>query len=162
VRTTSATALQEGHDGFRAILWGGLIAGFLDITYACVFSYLRRGTNPKTILQSVASGALGASAFKGGWGTAILGAVFHFLIAFVAATIYFLASRKLKFLVQWAVVCGLLYGVLIYLFMNLVVLPLSAISFKPSYPLLVLATGLAVHMFFIGLPISLAVRHYSK
>ena len=67
------------------------------------------------VLQAVASGFLGESSFRDGLASAALGLGSHFLIAFGAATVYYLASRKLKFLLQWAIVCGLLYGVAIYL-----------------------------------------------
>jgi hypothetical protein len=147
---------------WRAILLGGLIAGTIDISYACIFSYLRRGTSPVRILQSVASGALGRSAFEGGARTAVLGLVFHFLIATIAAAFYYLASRPLRFLVNYAVICGPLYGVCIYLVMNFVVLPLSAIGSRPALPLPVLISGLLIHMFGIGLPIALIVRRYSR
>ena len=49
-----------------------------------------------------------------------------------------------------------------YLFMNFVVLPLSAIGSRPPLPLPVLIGGLLIHMFGIGLPIALVVRRYSK
>jgi hypothetical protein len=147
---------------WRAILLGGLIAGTIDISYACIFSYLRRGTSPVRILQSVASGALGRSAFEGGARTAALGLAFHFLIATIAAAVYYLASRPLRFLVNYAVICGPLYGVCIYLVMNFVVLPLSAIGSRPALPLPVLISGLLIHMFGIGLPIALIVRRYSR
>jgi len=150
---------------YQAILLGGLIAGALDITYACVHSYLRRGTKPITILQSVASGALGRSAFEGGAKTAALGLFFHFLIALIAATVYYFASRVLRFMVTQAVICGILYGVCVYLVMNCVVLRLSAIHatiYPWSYPKSVLIGGLLIHMFGIGLPIALAVRWGSR
>ena len=147
---------------FLPILIGGLIAGTLDISYACIYSYAMRGTSPVRILQSVASGALGANAFTGGTKTAALGLGFHFSIAFIAAAVYYLASRQFQFLVSQAIICGILYGVCVYLVMNLVVLPLSAISFKMSYPWPALIGGLLRHMFGIGLPISLAVRWGSK
>ena len=150
---------------FFAILIGGLIAGTLDITYACVFSYFRSGRKPITILQSVASGALGRSAYEGGAKTAALGLGFHFLIALIAATVYYLASRVLRFMVSQTVICGILYGVLVYLFMNCVVLRLSAIhstTWPWSYPWPVLVGGLLIHMFGIGLPIALVTRRYSK
>ena len=146
----------------RAILLGGLIAGTIDISYACIFSYLRRGTSPVRILQSVASGALGRSAFDGGARTAALGLVFHFLIATIAAAVYYLASRPLRFLVNYAVICGPLYGLCVYLVMNFVVLPLSAIGSRPALALPVLISGLLIHMFGIGLPIALVVRKYSR
>ncbi len=56
----------------------------------------------------------------------------------------------------------MIYGIGIYLFMNFVVLPLSAIPFKMSYPLASLIGGLLIHMFGIGLPIALVVRRYSR
>src|SRR5882762_10594289 len=146
----------------RAILVGGLIAGTIDISYACIFSYLRRGTRPVRILQSVASGALGQDSFKGGARTAALGLLFHFLIATIAAAVYYLASRPLSFLVNHAFICGPLYGVCIYLVMNFIVLPLSAIGSRPALPLPVLISGLLIHMFGIGLPIALIVRRYSR
>ena len=140
-----------------AILIGGAIAGTLDITYAIGFSALR-GVPPIRILQSIASGLLGAPAFGGGLPTAALGLVLHFAIAFSAAAIFYLASKAIPFLTRHPVVSGLFYGFLIYAVMNLVVLPLSAFPRKVSFPLMVLVTGLLVHMFCIGLPISLAVR----
>jgi uncharacterized membrane protein YagU involved in acid resistance len=149
----------------RAILVGGLIAGALDITYACVFSYLRSGRSPLIILQSVASGALGRSAYLGGVKIAALGLVFHFLIALIAAAVYFYASRVLKFMVTYAVISGLLYGLAVYVFMNCVVLRVSAFhatTWPWDYPKSVLIGGLLIHMLGIGLPIALAVRRYSK
>jgi uncharacterized membrane protein YagU involved in acid resistance len=113
------------------------------------------------VLQSVASGLLGRESYKGGLKTAALGAVVHFSIAFVACTIYYVASRKIKVLRQRPIVCGLLYGVAVYLFMYLIVLPLT---FHRSFvqSLSAVATDVAIHMFCVGLPISLAIRRYSE
>jgi len=144
---------------------GGLIAGALDITYACVHSYIRSGRTPLFILQSVASGALGRSSYEGGAKTAALGLGFHFLIALIAATVYYFASRVLRFMVTHAVISGILYGLGFYLVMNCVVLRLSAIhstTWPWSYPKSVLIDGLLIHMFGIGLPIALAVRWGSR
>jgi uncharacterized membrane protein YagU involved in acid resistance len=146
----------------RAILLGGLIAGTLDISYACINSYVQRGIRPARILQSVASGALGAGAFTAGTKTAVLGLVFHFLIALTAAAVYFALSRRIKLMVTQALISGVLFGLGVFLFMNFVVLPLSAIPFKISFALPNLVGGLMIHMFGIGVPIALAVRRYSK
>jgi hypothetical protein len=150
---------------YQTILLGGLIAGVLDITYACVFSYIRRGTTPMTVLRSVATGALGRSALDGGAKTAALGLFFHFLIALIAATVYYFASRALPFMVTKPVICGILYGGCVYAVMNCLVLRLSAIHanlYPWSYPKSVLIGGLLIHMFGIGLPIALAVRWGSR
>ena len=144
----------------RWIVTGGLIAGACDITYAVVFSGFR-GVPPMRLLQSVASGLLGASAFDGGWPTAVLGLGLHFLIALTFAVAFYGASRAFPGLVRHAVACGIGYGFFIYWLMNLAVLPLSAFPRKVTFVPIVVATGLIVHMFLIGLPIALAIRRGS-
>lgn len=145
---------------YKAILWGGLLAGILDITAAFVNTSLRGGS-PIRVLQTIASGVLGAESYKGGLKSAALGLALHFFIAYVATAVYYAASRKLKFLVQWAVVCGLLYGVVVYLFMYQVVLPLVFPSRNPN-TIGAVVTSLMIHMLFVGLPISLVIRRFSK
>jgi hypothetical protein len=151
---------------YRPILIGGLIAGTLDITYACIHTCIRLGWSPKRLLQSVAAGALGRdAAVAGGYKTAALGLAFHFLIALIAAAVYVLASRLLLFLITHPVISGILYGLCVYAFMNCVVLRLSAIhatTWPWSYPKSVLIGGLLIHMLGIGLPIALVARRYSK
>jgi len=106
MQTASATLPMERSKAYRAILWGGLIVGALDITAAFVNSGLR-GVGPLRVLRSIASGLLGAEASKGGLATAALGALLHFFIATVATAVYYAASRKLKLLVQQPIVCKL-------------------------------------------------------
>jgi len=78
----------------------------------------------------------------------------------VATAVYYLASRKLTFLTQRAVLWGLFYGVAIYFFMNFIVVPLSAAP-KFEHTWASRASDFVVHMLFIGLPMALAVRRYS-
>jgi hypothetical protein len=150
---------------FKPIVIGGLIAGAFDITYACVFFGIRNHVTPVRILQSVARGALGQRAFQGGLRTAALGLFFHFLIALTAAGVYVVASRALRFMITHAVVCGILYGLAVYLFMYGIVMRVSAIhstTLPWVYPWAVLIPNLLIHMFGIGLPIALVARRYSK
>jgi hypothetical protein len=108
-------------------------------------------------LQSIASGLLGSQAFKGGAGGAALGAVLHFVIAFGAAAVYYVASRKIALMRRKPYLSGVLYGIAVYLFMNFVVLPLSATA-GARYSTATVINGLLAHMLLIGLPIALAVR----
>lgn len=147
------------HRAISAIGIAGSVAGILDITSAFAI-YGLRGITPIRILHSVASGLLGPQAFKGGLGTAALGLAMHFMIAFGAATVFYAASRKLPILTRRAVMSGLAFGVGIYLFMNLIVLPLSAA--KQKYTTSGIVTQLIVHMTLIGLPIALITRSYSR
>jgi uncharacterized membrane protein YagU involved in acid resistance len=143
----------------RAILMAGLLAGALDIT-AAFLVYGLRGASPVRILQSIASGLLGVAAFQGGVGTAALGALLHFFIAIVAAAVYYGASRKLGILARRPAISGLLYGVMVYVFMNHVVLPLSAVAKRPFVPSMA-AVMVVIHMLCVGLPIALVIRRFS-
>ena len=147
--------------GARAIFVGGLIAGVFDITYACIAQGMR-GRSTIWTFQSVATGWLGASAFTRGLPAAALGLASHFLIAFIWAAVYYALSRRLRILVRQPVVCGLLYGIAIFLAMNWVVIPLSAAPFKIPFTFAVLWKGFLSHAVLIGLPIALAVRRYGK
>ena len=137
------------------MLTAGLIAGVLDITAAFVV-YGRLGPTPAGILRSVARGMIGARAATGGLGTAALGLGLHFVIACGAAAVYYTASRKWPALNRRPVVSGVLYGVVVWLVMNYVVVPLSAIGRWPTFTG-VTAIIIVVHMLFVGLPIALVV-----
>ena len=117
----------------KAILYGTLVAGALDATDGVVFCGLQ-GLNPIQVLQYIASGLLGQQSFRGGLATAGLGVLLHFGIAAVVAAIYVVASLKLSILRSQAVVLGLLYGAAVYLVMNLIVLPMSAVATLRSQP----------------------------
>ena len=145
----------------RGILVGGLVAGVLDITDALVFHGLR-GVAPGRILQAIASGLLGRDAFDGGAATAALGLGLHFVIAFGAATVYGVASRRLSVLVERPWLTGPIFGLAVYAVMQYVVLPLSRFRPGPPSPPGSIDWGLvnllAAHIFFVGLPIALAAR----
>jgi hypothetical protein len=136
----------------RAILYGTLVVGTLDIVDAFVFFGLRSGATPLRILHSIASGWLGRAAYAGGLRTAALGVATHYFIAFGIVLTYFVVSRRVRLLTRHPIPCGLVYGLLAWLFMNRIVIPLSAIG-TASWPVPpVLANGLLIHAFGVGLP----------
>lgn len=142
----------------KAIIVGGFLAGLADMTYALLWFSAVKRLPAIMVPQSVAGGLLGKSTFSGGAGTAILGLGLHWLVAFIWATIFIIAAvRFLPALRRSPVPYGLAYGAWIYFFMNWIVLPLDAMHTKPHiHPLDTWLTGLAVHMFAIGLAISLS------
>src|SRR5438270_6665079 len=85
-----------------AIVIAGLIAGILDITSAFVIAELK-GMGSIRMLQGIASGLLGSQSFAGGMATAGLGLAIHFLIAFTAASVFYVGSRQISFLTRHAV-----------------------------------------------------------
>ena len=152
--------MGENPSAVRAVLWAGLACGVLDITAAFVV-YGFFGAKPVPLLQGIASGLLGPRAFQGGLATALLGLLCHFLIAFGAATVYFVASRAFPLLIQNAIVSGALYGAAVYFFMNRIVVPLSAVAKRP-FSMKLMIVGVVIHIFCVGLPISLTVRRFSR
>jgi uncharacterized membrane protein YagU involved in acid resistance len=153
-------AMQRNSNAMLALLSAGFTCGCLDITAALVV-YGSFGLKPMRLLQGIASGLLGQKAFSGGLATALLGLLCHFLIAFGAAAVYLAASRGGGFLIEHAVISGALYGVAVYFFMNQVVLPLSAAARRP-FSLQMMLIGVVIHIFCVGLPISLCVRRFSR
>lgn len=151
----SGPGVTEKNNAFLAIAVGGLVAGTLDLLQACIlFGW--------DIPLAIAGGLLGRQAFHGGAGTYVLGVVLHFFIACSAAAVYYLASRKLIFLREYPLVCGLFFGAAVEEVMNLVVLPLSALHARGPYRLHDLILGLLVHMVIVGLPISFSVRRFAR
>lgn len=140
----------------RALLFGTLTVGTLDILDAFVFFGLR-GVAPIRILQSIASGWLGRPAYAGGMPTALLGLVTHFFNASVIVAVYLAASRGWPVLAKRPFVMGPLYGIAVYGVMNYVVIPLSAaVTGKPTPAVVV--NGLLIHMLGVGLPSALFAR----
>jgi hypothetical protein len=87
--------------------------------------------------------------------------VLHYFIAISAAAIYFLASRRLTYLRQSWIICGLFFGAAVEEFMRLIVLPLSALHSHGPYQLKDLLMGLGVHMIVVGLPIAYSVKRFA-
>ncbi len=115
----------------KAILWGGFVAGTIDIGAASVINWL----SPVIIMQAIASGALGKASFQGGLYSAALGVVLQWAMAILIATIYVLAAARIPRLGRQWVAGGLLYGVVVYFVMTYVVVPLSAAGFSHGFHL---------------------------
>jgi hypothetical protein len=156
MRSTEILSPKQSLTTLHAILLGGLIAGTLDAVDG-VIAFGTQGLNPIQVLQYIASGAVGQSAFRGGLATAGLGALLHFTIAWVAAAVFVFASRWMPVLRARAVPFGLLYGTAVYFFMNYLVLPLSAVARRPFHLGLFL-NGVIGHALLVGLPIALYAR----
>jgi hypothetical protein len=140
----------------QAIVFTGLIAGTIDIAQALIQFGL--GTP-----FSIAAALLGRPAVAArGPALWVLGMFLHYLIATTATAIYYTASRRLAFLLEHPLVCGLLYGMAVENFMNLVVLPLSALHAAGPYELHDLLNGIATHMITVGLPIAYGLRYFTR
>ena len=146
----------------KEILKVTAIAGSLDILAAFCQGYLTSKISPSILLQYIASGVFGKSAFEGGLSIQFVGLLFHFIIAFACATSYYLVYPKIKFLkINW-LLNALIIAVVAWTVTNLVIIPLSQIparSFNFSKSLI----AITILFFCIGLPISFfAKKYYSE
>lgn len=137
----------------RAVLSGGLIAGTLDIGSACLINSLP----PRVILKSIASGVLGAASFHDGLRADLAGLGLQWAMSLLIAAIYAVAASRCAALGRRSILGGIAYGVLIFLIMNYVVVPLSAAPFHPSMqPMKVVENLLAMVLF--GLIVAAATQ----
>lgn len=137
-----------------AIAW--LLAGTLDIGTAILYYVGPSSARAIRLLQGIASGVLGAHAFSGGVGTAMLGLAFHYFIALVWTLVLFAALRTMKGLRHHLLLTGVTYGVVVWCAMNLVVVPLSNVQHRPIDPRGAVI-GAIILIFCIGLPLSLVI-----
>ena len=164
---TASTTHETGEpnrSARRAIVIAWLLCGVLDITSAIVISL--SGSGPFRMLQGIAGAILGPATFRGGAATAALGLAMHFGVAFMAASVFYLLSRRFPVLVESPVLGGFAFGIFWLFVMYRGVIPLSA-AFRTLYLTNVKRTlpalwplPILVHMTCVGLPIALAVRRF--
>ena len=145
---------------FRTIGTAWLVAGCLDITSAIVI-WLIRGVPLMRGFQGIAAGLIGGeSAFQGGLMASALGLALHFFIMLCVVIIFYLASRIFPLLTHRPILSGAVYGVIVYLVMYWMVVPLSRIGPRP-HSVSNDTTAILIHILLIGLPIALILRRFS-
>jgi hypothetical protein len=148
------------YSAYRVIFTAGLICGFLDGLSAIAIAAFS-GVGAMRVFQGIASGLLGRASFQGGVVTALLGVLLHFVVATGAAAVYYFASRSLPVMIDQALVCGVVFGVFVHLFMTFVTIPLSVIGRRP-FALQSFVIYLLVAMIVIGPSIALTIRSFSR
>ncbi len=150
-------SIVERPRAFETIFFGGLVVGILDGLFALVFYGLILGAKPTRIFQSVAAGLLGKATYEGGMRTFLLGVLLHFVVASCIAAVFYVATLWLPVLIRQAVVAGLIYGMIAYLGMNYVVIPLSNAR-SGTFSLKLFLPAIIGHAVLVGLPIALIAR----
>jgi hypothetical protein len=146
-------------EALRAIVWGGASCAVLDGLAASV-QFGLKGIKPLHVWQGVASGLLGERAFREGWLSGGIGLLLHFAIAFSVAAVFVEACPQLPFLARAYWISGPLYGVIVFLVMNLAVVPISARPKRPASSQIIFVQ-LIIHVLFVGLPIAMAANRFS-
>jgi uncharacterized membrane protein YagU involved in acid resistance len=152
--------MTEQNSTIKTILKSGIVAGTLDAIAGVIVYYIWFKFNPFQVLQFIASGIHGPTAINSGIPMILAGMVYHYFIAFVVAIIYFFAYPKIRLLRDYKIISGLLFGLGIWLIMNLLVLPASNIP-KGPFDAGLATVGIMWHMVLVGLPIALiTAKHY--
>lgn len=162
-RAGSSSASRVGTG--QAILTGWLLCGVLDITAACIQSWIQAGRTPAAVLKGVASALWGRAALDGGAGMATIGLIMHFTVALTATLVFYVFSRRVAFLrTAPLLLVGPLYGVVVFAAMNYGTLPLLSwvrsfyLGTPPRWPGSMGLPQLFIHMICVGLPIVWGVR----
>jgi uncharacterized membrane protein YagU involved in acid resistance len=136
-----------------------LVAGTLDILFAMLLTLLF-GREIGGMLRYVASGPFPAATDMGAAG-AILGLVVHFALIAIMAAAFVLGARRIPALVERPILWGILYGLITYVVMNWIVVPLRFDTPLPPKPLSI-ATQLFAHIVLVGIPIALIAARYLR
>jgi len=158
----SSDTKEMGTSGLKTILLAGLCVGTLDILAALADYYISTGKNPGVVLKFIASGVFGRKAFSGGINMILLGLFFHFIIAFSFTVLFFWLYPKIKLLSKNRIATGIVYGIFIWLVMNLIVVPMSQTP-PHSHKIEKIIKAILILIVMIGLPLSfIAHRAFAR
>ncbi|HEX5024647.1 MAG TPA: hypothetical protein VFV68_05215 [Agriterribacter sp.] len=161
---TQSTAQPPSQSAFKTILLSGVMAAALDILLAILwYDVVQHKTSALPILQSIASAVYGKAAYEGGIKMALYGLGFHFFIAFCFATAYYFICPCIGLLRKHTIVSGIIYGIFIWMIMNLVVLPI-AFHRSPGFTWRGALPGIMIIILAVGLPIAMITgkSYYKK
>jgi hypothetical protein len=159
VQTVSDYRQHNTKPLLKTIAWVGLLAGTLDILSACLQAYIARGIAPEIVLRFIASAAFGKPAFTGGWEMPLIGLLFHYIIAYSFTILFFLVYPSIRLMSKSIVLTAIVYGIFIFVVMNLVVLPLTKVTRAPiQFDKAAIATVILIVA--IGLPLSFFGRKF--
>lgn len=160
-RLATSPANTLGRHQVWTVFWIGLVAGTLDIGENLIFNAFRRVT-PKMVFQYIASGLIDGRSFIMGGDSVALGVAIHYAIAMSWTVIFYLLSRKLLVLTRHAAISGIVYGGIVYVIMNFLVLPLTRVPHAPkAMTLASRISGVLALLFCIGLAIALFIRKFA-
>jgi len=155
VMTDTSSKERTRSQAWATIIMAGGTAGAIDFVYASTMTMMA-GHPATRAWMGVAAALLGKEAVvQIGTPMVAVGAALHFLITIGAAAIYYLAAVRQPLLLKHRLLSAVVYGILFFLAMNYVIVPLSVIG-RPIYVgASTISRELFTHVLMIGFPISL-------
>ena len=137
----------------KAIVGGTLLSGTLDLLSAFAFSAMN-GATPDRVMAGVAAGPFGDAVREQGAAAVLLGTAVHYTIMTIMVSVFVLAARRLPALRRQWIAAGIVYGVLLYLLMYWLVLPMRWPAIHPRTDLWTIGNALFSHIICVGLPMA--------
>ncbi len=135
---TATIVMDRQETEVSRIVWAGLTVAVLDALFAIVlYVVILHATTVPRVFQSIAAGLLGKASYGGGVPTVTLGIACHLTVAFGWTLIFYTASRRsdsIRALLRTnagSIAIGLVYGMIIWLAMDFVVLRVSRATPTP-------------------------------
>ena len=150
---------MKGTTMLKPIVVATAISGTLDILFAMILTVIF-GREIGGMLRYVGSGPFPA-AMDMGTGGAALGLLVHFTLMALMAAVLMLFVRRRPQLLDKPILLGIAYGLLTYVIMNLLVVPLRFDTPLPPSALSI-ATQLFAHIVLVGIPMALVAARYLK
>lgn len=135
--------------------------GALDIGAALLRFYLETGRSPKLVLQYIASALIGKKAYSQE-GAIALGLLIHFAIAYFFTLVFLVVYSKFPVLSKKRFFVGVIYGITIWIIMNLIVLPVTGISMPKRFDPVDVFLSILILIFALGLPLAYLGKIRSK
>lgn len=144
----------------KTILLAWLVAGTLDMLGALlVYTVILKKVTAEKLVRGIAGGVFKNEAMTGGNEMLFYGVAFHYFIALAFTIFYFLIYPYIPFFRKEKIIGGLLYGVFIWVVMNLIVLPIVFPN-RTSPTFTAALIGASILMVMIGLPLSYFANKY--
>jgi uncharacterized membrane protein YagU involved in acid resistance len=144
---------------WKPIVVATLVCGTLDILLAVILT-LTRGKQPAAMLRFVASGPFPQATDMGASGS-ILGLVVHYGLMAIMVAVFVITARNVPALTSQPLLWGLIYGLITYVAMNLIIVPLRFPAVWPPKALAV-GTQLFAHIVLVGWPLAYITRFYLR
>jgi uncharacterized membrane protein YagU involved in acid resistance len=150
--------MSERTDGLRARLFAGVVAGLIAGSVDIGAAALINGASPFLVLRSIASGLFGLQAYAAGNWVVVVGLLLQLAMSVLIAGIFSLATLRQAWLLSRAVLAGVAYGAIVFVVMNIVVVPLSSFAPRPTHITLTWLVANIAAMLVFGLLVALIVR----
>lgn len=155
------TTNQRSWTATQTILWSSAVVILLDGIAGIIYFYTLLKLGPGQFMQWIASAINGPSAFAAGASTIVEGFIIHVIVTVIMGLVYYYAFKESNLVRKNAIVSGIIYGLGIWVVMNLVIFPLSNVPAAP-FVLFNAIVSIIWHIVLVGIPFAIITNSHLK